>query len=175
MKFRTGADIDKEIGLNPKAIGAVVDKLYTDLLVFVKPEDHGSLHGRISDVIKRAADLMVIMIRSRAIFSIGAQLWGDEGDGPRNFLPDSMELKHAVHHEFAVPDETWKVILVVTPAVKKIGTADGFNFEHSYFVCKARVVTRPGVEVELVEDDEVDLVEEEVKVLTKEYEDRNSR
>lgn len=92
MKFKTAKNIDECIGLNRGVLEKLSDASSVELSKFVQGHKHDRLQRGTKNLFHKAAELMVIMMRSRAIFSI------DEGclyrpQGPLPFDSSSMEIQ----------------------------------------------------------------------------------
>ncbi|KYK58225.1 hypothetical protein DCS_05238 [Drechmeria coniospora] len=138
MKFDTAKLIDTEIGLNKDEIEKRADALFDDISIFAPFNDRQKLRKAISGLFQRAAQLMVILIRSRALFIIKNDDLGYH-HGPVPFDEETMERGFAIHLE--TPEDEWMVDFVIAPGLEKIGTSDGRMFEEACFVGKSIVAT----------------------------------
>ncbi|KAM4054869.1 hypothetical protein HRG_005688 [Hirsutella rhossiliensis] len=140
MKYKTAKDIDLGIGLNPEALTKLSATFFDHFSNFAPTPFHEELRDRILPTLFReACELMVIITRSRAIFTIDATcLYRHEG--PRPFDPEVMQV-HFCDDSLSGSSEDLEVDLLMSPSLEKIGTADGGRFESRLILCKANAAT----------------------------------
>ncbi|PHH79712.1 hypothetical protein CDD80_3955 [Ophiocordyceps camponoti-rufipedis] len=130
MKYKAAKDIDMEIGTDKAAIEQAANRLIDRFSAFVRPGREQDLKEQAQRIFRKAVKLLVIITRSRAIFSIVGKALGD------TYNPSTMMLK--LTDAFEIEDAA--VNFFTGPGLKKTGTADGAKFGAQMMLCKAGVV-----------------------------------
>ncbi|PHH86734.1 hypothetical protein CDD83_9821 [Cordyceps sp. RAO-2017] len=138
MKFKFAKDIDADVGVDKQAMEKVSDAIYSEFASFVPAENCDKFRHMISDLVTRATEMMVIITKSRAIFTIGMECF-DDRDETRILDPETMEIVLGVDRAWGNMNKS-KVLFALRPPLEKIGSADGGGFEIRGLLCKIGVV-----------------------------------
>ncbi|PFH55094.1 hypothetical protein XA68_10754 [Ophiocordyceps unilateralis] len=133
MKSKTGKDIDMDLGFDKDGLKMESAHLIQLFSPFVREGRMEHFKENMDKIFRKAIKFMVTMTRSRAIFVLVGKGLGQEYDpSTMQFqLTDSLDL-----------DQRFLVDFFVSPALRKIGTADGRKFDRNFILCKAGVVIR---------------------------------
>ncbi|KJZ76718.1 hypothetical protein HIM_04054 [Hirsutella minnesotensis 3608] len=140
MKFKAGKDIDMDVGLNNQVLSNLSTKLWEDLKVLVPRDKHAPLNSTLGEVMKTAAKLMVIMARSRAIWTVATEYLQPNRE-PCPFDAERMNIAYT-DTPHMMNNCSAQVTLLVSPYLEKTGTADGDKFDCRCILGKAQAVVR---------------------------------
>lgn len=106
----------------------------------------------VGEIIKQAANLHFDMMRSKAIFVVKWTGNDNEQDGCK-YDPETMM---SFQDEIDTTSSSYVVDAIESPAVWKIGNADGENFDSVMVLCKSVVVAKEDKITGILEDDATD-------------------
>ncbi|KAF4594775.1 hypothetical protein GQ602_000388 [Ophiocordyceps camponoti-floridani] len=130
MKYKAAKDIDMELGTDKAAVEQAANHLIHRFSAFVRPGREKDFKEQAQRIFRKAVKLLVIITRSRAVFSVVGKSLGD------TYNPDTMMVKLTD----ALDVEDAAVNFYTGPGLRKIGTADGAKFGAQIILCKAGVV-----------------------------------
>ncbi|EQL00079.1 hypothetical protein G6O67_007198 [Ophiocordyceps sinensis] len=137
MKYKTAKDIDRDLGLDSEILQKLATTLFDDLSRFVPASQRQKIRDEtLPTLFDEAAELMVIITRSRAIFTIDVNCLYQQ----RPFDPNVM---NSHYHLFdpRIEEEGLGVYLLMSPSLEKIGVADGARFGSHQVLRKANAAT----------------------------------
>lgn len=112
----------------------MVKTMQQRLAPFIPDSKKEDFHRRMSVIVKQGVDLYRIFLKSRAVFKVEFPPPECEEFNEKAMNPMSVCSKRPIWEQ--------KVDIVVTPYLRKQGTADGQHFDTSTVICKAAVVLR---------------------------------
>ncbi|RFU72727.1 hypothetical protein TARUN_9530 [Trichoderma arundinaceum] len=138
MKSKAIASLGDETKTNEEALGELIDKVGSFLRAFIPAKMMESFKIKMGELIRAAADLHTTMMKSKAIFLVQ---WIGDGDGehPSPYKPSAME---SLQDNIETDASNYFVEFVEAPALVKVGTADGEDFDLSMILCKSAVILR---------------------------------
>ncbi|KAL7936289.1 hypothetical protein V8C35DRAFT_278499 [Trichoderma chlorosporum] len=136
MKSIAAIDLADEDHICLAAMKILIDKTMEKLKPFMPDSETEHFKDGIEKLIKQAADLHFIMMKSKAIFL--AQWFGD-ADGKQFATFDQTKM---VSLQYGGSDGTSHSLVkfVAAPALVKIGNADGEKFDTSMVLCESSVI-----------------------------------
>ncbi|KAH6606574.1 hypothetical protein Trco_005727 [Trichoderma cornu-damae] len=138
QKSRASLFLSKNSQVDEEALETVICTAMFHFGAFVPASKTESFPAEMRKLLTAAADLHAIMIGSKAIFMLE---WIGDYDGKEfsAFDPAAMEPLNG----YTGGNASGHVVeFVEAPALTKVGTADGQNFDCSMILCKASVILR---------------------------------
>lgn len=135
MKSMTTVELSEEHQHIEEAMDHEIQGVMMRHEVFIPDTEMANFEAEMKRLLAEAASLHTMMMKSKALFII--QWAGDEHDGDICTYDPSVMESHGTMIGPDAPDYT--VEFVETPALVKIGTADGEKFECSMVLCKSLV------------------------------------
>ncbi|KAH7329329.1 hypothetical protein B0I35DRAFT_473944 [Stachybotrys elegans] len=148
--------IHERASINVTELDNIAQALWSDLAHFSSAEQKQTFMERMRSILKKALDVHILMLSSRAFFRI---MDFQEASLFEIIPPLNTDVMH-VYFQFPCHEDRImrEVVCCISPLVQKVGNADGENFEATTILCKAKVVVHyEDVESEGVKSEAVKL------------------